>query len=310
MDWIKQNKFLTGFLAVLLVVGGALGFLAFTANAKYGEAFQGYTEKATKLRQLQGEQPYPEAANVAKMQAVQKAHQAAIDSLHAELRKAQFPAPPLTPEKFQDNLRESVRRVTAKLTERKVQMGEQQQDFYMGFGNYQGAPPKPEAATPLGQMLEAMELAVTLLADSAVSKLEAVTRDNLPEEGIASPSAPEKNNPRERDDEKKGKESKESPLVQRHAFTLKFESGEAQLRAFLNSLITSKKQFFVPSSVVVANEKDTGPSKAESTAPTNPPPPGPGGEKNTDDKVIVGAEKLKVTARIEIVNFAEPAPAK
>src|SRR4030095_4146260 len=134
------------------------------------------------------------------------------------------------------NLRESVRRVTATLAERHVTVSEQ--EFYMGFGKYQGEPPKPEAATPLGQMLKAMEFAVTKLAESGASTLVAVKRDNLPEEGIPSnaPSAPQKSQGREEGE--KGKESKESNLVQKHAFTLEFESKEPQFRSFLNTLIS------------------------------------------------------------------------
>src|SRR6266511_4435398 len=116
MDWIKQNKFLTGLLLIILIAGGALGFLAFSANTKYNAARETYPTKASELNRLQTAQPYPEQDNVKKMQEVQKAHQAAIDALHKDLIKAQVPLKPLTPEKFQDNLREAVRRVSAKAT--------------------------------------------------------------------------------------------------------------------------------------------------------------------------------------------------
>src|SRR5262245_56143973 len=111
MDWIKQNKFLSGLLALLLVLGGGLGFLAFSAKGSYDTAYSEYESKANELNSLQTKQPYPDDANVKKMQDLEKAHQAAIDGLHKELLKAQTPLQQVTPEKFQDNLREAVRRV-------------------------------------------------------------------------------------------------------------------------------------------------------------------------------------------------------
>jgi hypothetical protein len=230
---------------------------------------------------------------------VQKAHQAAIDALHKDLIKAQVPLKPLTPEKFQDNLREAVRRVSAKAASRNVDLGDKNKpesgSFYMGFANYQGVPPKVEAAAPLGRMLEAMEIAINALIDSGVTSLKEIKRDSLPEEGIASSTAPEKPSERE-----KGK-GKEGGLVERHSFEVHFEAPELQFRTFLNELISSSKQFFVPSSIVVANSNDKGPSKSE-TANTNP--------DSKDRKIIVGDERLDVVARIEIVNFAEPSAGK
>jgi hypothetical protein len=302
MDWIKQNKFLAGFLLIILVAGGGLGFLAFSAKGRYDEVRETYTTKSTELNRLQTSQPYPEQDNVKKMQEVEKKHQAAIDELHKDVIKAQVPLKPLTPEKFQDNLREAVRRVTARAASRNVNLGDTNKpesgSFYMGFANYQGVPPKVEAAAPLGRMLEAMEIAINALIDSGITNLKEIKRDSLPEEGVASSTTPDASSkPSERE---KGK-GKEGGLVERHSFEVHFESPEPQFRMFLNDLIASEKQFFIPSSIVVANSADKGPSKSETGSP-NP--------DSKDRKIIVGDEKLDVVARIEIVNFAEPSAGK
>jgi hypothetical protein len=323
MDWIKQNKFLAGFIAVLVIAGGALGFLAFSAKGAYETTYADYQTKASELNRLQTQQPYPDDANVAKMQGVQKEHQAAIDALQKDLLKAQIPLKPLTPEKFQDNLRESVRRVTAKAAEKSVKVPE---DFYMGFPTYQGTPPKPEAAAPLGRMLEAMELAVTNLFETNISELTEIRRDNLPEEGIASNTPePPKGSQRGRDEKDKGKD-KDTSLAKRISFYLTFVAAEPSFRNFLNSLIQSKQQFFVPNTITVANQADKGPSKAElgpGTPPPPPPPldpPAPGNPPSPAPpaptpgaparKFVVGEEKLTITMRIDIVEFAEPVASK
>jgi hypothetical protein len=309
MDWIKQNKFLAGFLLIILVAGGGLGFLAFSAKGRYDEVRETYTTKSTELNRLQTSQPYPEQDNVKKMQEVEKAHKAEIDALHKELIKAQVPLKPLTPEKFQDNLREAVRRVAAKATSRNVNLGDTNKpesgSFYMGFANYQGVPPKVEAAAPLGRMLAAMEIAVNTLIDSGITNLKEIKRDPLPEEGVATSTT-------------SGASSKPG-LVERHSFEVHFETQEPQFQTFLNQLISSKDQFFIPSSIVIANSADKGPSKSETAnigsepsvpaaAPPTPrtaTPPAPAPAK-AQQKLIVGDEKLDVTARIEVVNFAEP----
>ena len=312
MDWIKQNKFLSGFLLILLIVGGALGFLAFSAMGKYDTAYADFQAKAQEYNSLQTQQPYPEEANVQKMQEVQKAHQAAIDALQKDLVKAQIPLKPLTPEKFQDNLREAVRRVTAKAGERNVQLKE---NFYLGFNAYQGAPPKPEAAAPLGRMLESMEMAVNFLLDSRITELSDIKRDNLPEEGISNPGQDSSAKAKEKDKDKE----KGSGLVERHGFEVQFISTEAPFRNFLNGLVKSKEQFFVPASISVASEMDKGPSKSETAAAFAPPPPAanpgvpgraPAAPAAPALKFVVGEEKLKIAVRVEILDFAQPAPAK
>lgn len=319
MDWIKQNKFLSGFLLVLLIVGGGLGFLAFSAKSQYDAVYLDYQAKALELNGLQTQQPYPEEANVKKMQEVQKAHQATIEALHKDLAKAQIPIKPLTPEKFQDNLREAVRRVTARAAERNVTVKE---DLYLGFGAYQGVPPKPEAAAPLGRMLEAVELAVNILLDSRITELSDIKRDPLPEEGVSSPASDTTAKQPQRDKDK----DKGSSLVRRHGFEVQFVSAEAPFRQFLNGLVTSKQQFFIPASIsIVSPEMEKGPAKSEtasgevsSTPPAvasaDPNAPVPTTAVSTAAtpalKFVVGDEKLKITVRVEVVDFAEPAPAK
>lgn len=290
MDWIKQNKFLSGYFIILLIAAGALGFLAFSAMGKYQTAYSEYQGKASELKNLESKQPFPEEANVKKMQDLQTAHQAAIDTLHKDLAKSQIALKPLTPEKFQDNLRDAVRRVTARAAERGTELKE---GFYMGFDAYQAVPPRAEAAAPLGRMLEAMELAINTLLDSRISKLEDLKRDNLPEEGVASATPEPAAKPSASRDKEKDSGSN---LVQRHGFEVQFISTEAPFRSILNGLVTSKQQFFVPVSIAIESQLEK-PMKA-----------GDGGQPPGETLTwVVGAETLKVTMRVDIVNFTEPA---
>jgi len=159
-------------------------------------------------------------------------------------------------------------------------------------------------------MLAAMELALNTLIDSGVTSLGEIKREILPEEGGGSGAAQDASNKPQRDKDK----DKEKGLAERRWFEIQFVAAEPQLRNFINEL-TSQKQIFIPSSVAIENTAKTGPSKAETAAPPPPPPPDPNSPApppppKPATKIVVGDEKLKVTARIEIVSFAEPASAK
>lgn len=158
-----------------------------------------------------------------------------------------------------------------------------------------------------------MELAVNLLLDSRITELSDIKRDNLPEEGIPNPGQDSSAKKEKDKDKEKG-----SGLVERHGFEVQFLSAEAPFRSFLNGLVKSKEQFFVPASISVVSEMDKGPSKSETAAAFAPPPPAaapgataaPAAPAAPALKFVVGEEKLKIAVRVEILDFAQPAPAK
>ena len=110
MNWIKANKFLSVFFAAMLVGGGALGYLLFTARSHYQEVRGRYDDQSTELNRLQSLQPYPAPANVQAMDVQKKQHQEAILGLRKTLTTNQIPLEPMSEVQFQDKLRESVSR--------------------------------------------------------------------------------------------------------------------------------------------------------------------------------------------------------
>src|SRR4029434_3242903 len=64
MNWIKQNTFLAGFIAVMVIGVGALGYLLFSASSHYEEVRTDYAAKAKELNRLETLKPYPEAGNL------------------------------------------------------------------------------------------------------------------------------------------------------------------------------------------------------------------------------------------------------
>jgi len=92
----------------------------------------------------------------------------------------------------------------------------------------------------------------------------------------------------------------ESSLVKRQPVSVSFVASEGRFRRFINELISSKKQFYIPKNFVVTNEKTTGPPKIS----IDPPKPGED-PKGGGVKYVFGEEKLTVSVRVDIADFAD-----
>ena len=69
MNWIKSNKFLTGFFAVMLVGIGVLGYFLFSASSAYDAADDNYQTKANEFSRLRHLPLYPNAKNLKALEA-------------------------------------------------------------------------------------------------------------------------------------------------------------------------------------------------------------------------------------------------
>ncbi len=300
MNWIKQNKFLTGFLAVMVVGVGALGFLLFSAMSHYEEVQTDYQTKVSELNRLESLKPYPEINNLKQFDAQKKELAAAIDALHKNLAAVQIPVEPLSSVQFQDKLRAAVTRVTTKGTESGVKFPT---PFYLGFDKYQTEPPPEVAAPVLGRQLKALELVAMKMIEAGVLTVEKFDRDTLPEEegkgkkaGSEGPGKPGGAGARS---EKAPKE-----LVAHHSLKLEFTAEQSRFRSVLNEIVAAKEQFFIPRLVSVKNEKDIAPTRGIAAAVAVAAPP-EGEEKKFS--YVFGSEKVAVALLLEMVNFAEVA---
>ncbi|MEI8340274.1 MAG: Amuc_1100 family pilus-like protein [Verrucomicrobiota bacterium] len=280
MNWIKENKFLAGFLAALVVGAGFLAFLLITNQGKFTEVSDNYSKQAEELKRLQNLVPYPDEANLKLMREQKDEYVANIGKLEKELATAhQFSLEPMQPSEFQDLLKKTVDAVIEKSG-----TGVLPQKFYLGFDVYQTKPPGGEAAAPLARELKAIDLVVNTLIDAKVTSITDIKRPPLPEETDPKAAATQKK------------------LVRKTPFDITFVADQGRMRKALDDIVGSKKQFFILRALIVKNEKEKGPARADASAPST--------SGTTDEtqriKIIVGTEKLIVTARIEIVDFALP----
>jgi hypothetical protein len=312
MNWVRENRFLTGFFAVMLVALGVLGWLLTSAKARYEEASTAYDEKAQELNRLQGLNPFPNAQNLKAMEAQKAEASTAIAGLQTKLATKSFPFEPMTPEQFQDKLRASVTAVVAKAAEARMRLPEK---FYLGFDRYETEPPDEALAVPLGHQLKAIEWVITQLIENRAIELRSLTRDELPNERGA------KTRPETADAPAKGgkgeKGSKTS--VAKHGFEVVILIEQNPFSNFLNTVVSAQApQLYVPRLVVVRNEKDKGPPKGQPAGvaafPTSGTPGAPPDAAQAAaaaaapaSSYIVGEEKIEVTLRLEIVDFTESA---
>jgi hypothetical protein len=334
MSWVNENKFLAGFAGVTLVGAGVLAFLVFQAKGQYQQAQATYEEQSNELNRLQTLQPFPNAENVKKLDEQRKVHAQAIVQLQQSLAKMELPSENVSPQQFQDRLRATVDTINQNANQNGVKRSE---TFNLGFDRYLSEPPRPEAAGPLARQLKAIEILVSQLIRDRVVELTELKREELPEEKVATAAAEA---PPAKGGKPTGKGDPRGGLVTSSTVEISFLAEQPSFAQSLNSLISAKEQFFVPRLIKVANEKPEGPSRAVAVNEFQPPafdpagappplpetpaagvqpggvpaaapgqpgvPPTPVAPPPRAKTIIVGEERVQVTMRVEILDFAEP----
>jgi hypothetical protein len=288
MNWIKQNTFLSGFIAVMVIGVGVLGYLLYSSYGQYGNVRDDYEAKVRELNRLETLKPYPEEENLKLFDEQKKQHAAAIQAFETKVAAVQAPVDPISAVQFQNQLKEAVDRVTAKATAAGIKT--MPNPFYLGFEKYQTQPPSAEAAPALGRQLKALEFVATKIIDSGVLEFQKFERKPLPEE--------EGKGKKEKPDEPAArgpKPEKANKSVAYHSVNIEFTTDQSNVQTLLGLLVGAKEFFFVPRLVTVKNEMETAPQRVAAQ---------PTGEKG-EAKFIFGAEKLHVTLDLELVEFVE-----
>jgi len=309
MNWVKQNKFLTGFLVVMLIGVGALGFQVLSASSAYDEATENYTKASAEYNRLRHLVPYPNRQNLAEYEKQKEEAASAINAFETDLTKKEFPLESFSPEGFQDKLKASVTAVRAKAAENGIKIPEKS---YLAFERYETTPPPPEAAAPLARELKAIEWVVSQYlshSSNAVEALISLTRADLPEErggkggkggggGGSGPGAGG-SGPGAKGGPGSNIGSGRRDLVKYHPFDITVSCKPAALREVLDSITGPQApQFYVVRQVRIRNSKEKGPPRAGDAA-----------EADKDKQTIhyiLGEEWIEVTLRIEIVDFTKP----
>lgn len=297
MKFLQDNPFLSGLgLVALLILGGG-GFFVFSQMESATLAREDYEGKVRQLHQLQNAVPYPNAANLAKMEAGTEEMRLALQKLREEIAKTQ-PAPVegITPQQFQDDLRKAVLRAQAKADEFEVSLGD---DFYFGFNRYQTSPPRPEATGELMRQLTVLEELLNRLIETRVASIE-LQRADLPVED--------------------GKTPEQLPLVVREPLKISLTGEQGRVRLAINSLL-DLPQFVVVRALAMSNSQLLGPAReTDASALTASGSANDSGSGNSVEAlfgevsatpggkveslpIVLGRESLTATLRLELLDF-------
>jgi hypothetical protein len=323
MNWVRNNRFVAGYLAVLLIGIGVLGFLVYSSYGRYSQVSEDYHTQVTELDRLQNLSPFPDAPNLERYSEVKQNYSAAVADLQKQLAAFEPPAesPPPTPLQFQDRLRRVVDDVSTSAKKAGVGLPD---NFYLGFEQYRGEPPDTAATPGLSAELDAIRDLIDILIKQHVENLTSIKRGPLPHEaGGSAPAEPS------RPGRPNGPAAAASELVTRNPVEIEFTALPSAFRESLNQ-ITAAPRLYVVSALRVRNQVDKGPPRGGEPAgpgatverpPAAPPAGGPGAPAVDQNGVpvqplpdkgppplryVVGLEKVIVAARIDLVKVAPP----
>ena len=325
MNWVRNNRFLSTFLGVMIVFGGGLAFLLYTSLSRYQQVDTDYRTQVAELHRLQNLHPYPDAASLKMYETARKDYAEAVTSLQTDLaRHEPPPEPPVSPIQFQDRLRQTVDDLTHFAQQSGVALPD---GFYLGFDQYRSTPPDAAAASPLNAQLNAITDLVTLLIKTRIDKLTSLTRGALPQENTSATAAAAPGAAALRSAKPGGTAPSGSDLVSKQSIEVAFTTLPGSFRESLNNLSRDKRLYIVRA-IQVRNQVDKGPPRDDGMnvpggpgQPVTPTPaptaPGPDGvpnpplpEKGVPLRYIVGQERLNVVARLDIVRVQPPTAAQ
>ena len=316
MSWVSENRFLTGFGAVMLVSVGTLGYLTYSAMDKSDAATAAFDTSSAQLKKLREAKPSLTDAHLKELLAQKQEMTEKIETFQQEFKKRVLPMPgdAVTPAQFQDKLKDAVAQIAGRAVAARV---ERPKDFYLGFGDYQSKPPSDKAAPALARQLKAIELVMNVLIKTGGLELEELHRDPLPEEGAG--TSGKKRNSGSRSDQGQ---------IERNGLEIKFSSSDDALRKVLTELANHKEQLFIIRKVSVQNKVQDSPIRAGGAppppapapapeapgapepAPGTPPAPAPAKPAAAANEgplaYVFGTEKITSVIELEVLNIEAP----
>lgn len=288
MNWFKENPILAAIAAIAVLGTAGTGFLAMEGLSRYEQAIGDFNSQATTIRRLQAMKPYPDATNLKKVEESIQAYDSEIQNLKSEMNKAEAPTVEITPQIFQDNLRQAVDDMRKLAAQKKVVLPEK---FFFGFDDYQTQLPNLEETRKLNREFQVIRNLVESIVPLGITSLDTLTRHPGSEAKTKS-------------DDPKSTPSKVIPF---DSFTLGITAPQS---AFINAFdkIPGAPGFLVLRSMTIENSNPTPPVKTQAGVPSATAQGGFPGLKATDPEklpVVFGNELVKAKILFEIPDFPD-----
>ena len=301
MKWFQQNRALGTLLVVsgiCILVGGALLYWRWSVWSGVKQTFDQATAERNRLQRLD---PFPNNANYRKLKGYVEAYSAALDKFKQELKGEVAPELPLAPNEFQSRLRQATLAAQERARTNNVKLPG---NFQLGFDEFAKTMPDTAVAPLLGQELSQVQMLINILVDAKVDSITSFRRRPLPEERGASPTPTPPSGQRVTTTAKPGA-TPATTLIKRNVVDVAFKSTPGAAQKVINEIASSTGQFFIIRTLYVHNEKDKGPPRERTAAPTPPPSPQPSPGQSPAGALnfIVGNEHIEVSATIEMLRF-------
>jgi hypothetical protein len=301
MKWFQQNRALGTLLVVsgICVLLGAV--LLYWRWSVWSEAKQTFDQARAERNRLQRLDPFPNDSNYRKLQSYLERYNAALDRFKEDLKADVAAEPPLAPNEFQSRLRQATLAVEERARTNNVKLPDK---FELGFDEFARTMPSTAVAALLGQELSQVQMFINILLDAKVDSITAFRRRPLPEERGASPTPTPSPGQRVATTGKPGG-TPTPKLIERNVIEVTFKAAPGAARKVMNEITSSTSQFFIIRTLYVHNEKDKGPPRERTGAPTPTPTPqaSPGQQGAGALNFIVGNEHIEVSATVEMLRF-------
>ncbi len=255
MDWIQENKFVSGLLGITILFAGAIFYHGYSEGDEFEANMAQYGQLKSRYTTLVNAKPYPNQANLSAREENILEYEAVIE----EVRDAFFEYKPeklarLTPGEFSDarikmqtELREAYDKAGTLLPE----------NFEFGFEKYASVQAAPHATKKLNFQLGAIQWLLEKLAENKPKAVLNLKRELLSVEQGPPPAPDRKKNARSRAN--KVKSAAEQQILETMPVELTFSCSELSMRNFLRAMANSKEYLYAIRAIRIRNENQNAP---------------------------------------------------
>ncbi len=325
MNWIKQNTFLAGLLAVLVVGALGLGYFMFQARGKYIDAQERLSSAYARKASLEGKRPYPENENADELRKLVSDYRTKASTFTNSVLAAQAVMPSgVRLAQFQEDLALKVEAVASAAEAQGVTLPE---GFYLGMDKYRAQVPLDGAVDQLQFQLDVTVRLADLLFANDVSEFS-VRHETMPFENRAGGNTPPRGRTTGRGRQAAaGEEEDEDSVSMTYPMEMVMEITPDGFQKVMNALSNTEaalsmdenplggeeagEYYFVTRWLRVENEIQQGPQRSEPDEDldeeefVDEDEPSAAAEEEQLNMVF-GAEKVRAYLALDLVRFLKP----
>jgi hypothetical protein len=255
MDWIQENKFVSGLLAATILFTGGIFYHGYSEGDDFKANMAQYGQLRSRYDTLISAKPYPNLQNLKEREQVIQEYEAVIEEVRDafyEYKPDKLPKP--TPGEFSDariKMQAELRKAFNK-TETSLPEG-----CGFGFEKYAKIQAAPYATSKLNYQLGALQWLLEKLAENEPKAIINIRRELLDVEKGPPPAPSTKKNARRRN---QAANPEDEIIFEVMPVELAFTASEASMRNFLKEMANSKGYLYALRSLRIRNEKQNAPS--------------------------------------------------